>query len=157
LVGGTERDLLLDLRLSAVPDSCSRARREIVAALRGFAVDLAAIELAVSEAMANAVIHAYRDRESAAEPGAVGVRLTADSDGVWIGVLDEGVGMAPRDDSPGLGLGLRIMATVTDQLLIVQADPGTRVHMRFAFASAGASGPSSAAQGVRESVESRGD
>jgi anti-sigma regulatory factor (Ser/Thr protein kinase) len=133
-VGGTERDLLLNLRLSAVPASCAHARREISAVLEGFALDVAAIELAVSEAVTNVVVHAYRDRADGGEPGSVGVRLTADEEGVWVAVLDEGIGMVPRDDSPGLGLGLRIIATLSDQLLVVQGDTGTRLHMRFGFA-----------------------
>jgi serine/threonine-protein kinase RsbW len=137
-VGGIEAERLLELSLSAVPASCARARDEIGAALQGLAVDMAAVALAASEAITNAVVHAYRHRESPHADDRVHVRVTADADGVWIIVADDGVGMSPRDDSPGLGLGLNVIAKVTDQLLIVQGDTGTRVHMRFSLAGAAA-------------------
>jgi anti-sigma regulatory factor (Ser/Thr protein kinase) len=132
-VGGTEAERLLELSLSAVPASCARARREICAALQGLAIDVAAVELAVSEAVSNAVLHAYRDRDAATGEEHVDVRLTADSDGVWVIVRDDGVGMSPREDSPGLGLGLSVIAKLSDELLIIQGATGTRVQMRFTF------------------------
>jgi anti-sigma regulatory factor (Ser/Thr protein kinase) len=104
-------------------------------------VDLAAVELAVSEAVSNVVLHAYRDRDGATADGRVDIRVRADVEGVWVVVADDGVGMLRRDDSPGLGLGLRLIANVSDQLLIVQGDTGTRVHIRFAFARAGREEP----------------
>jgi len=134
-VVGIEAEHLLDVSLSAVPTSCARARDEIGAALQGLAIDIAAVALAVSEAVTNAVVHAYRHREAPQTGERVNLRVTADADGVWITVTDNGVGMSPRDDSPGLGLGLQVIAKVTDQLLIVQGEPGTRVHMRFCFAA----------------------
>jgi serine/threonine-protein kinase RsbW len=133
-VGGSEAERVLELSLSAVPASCARARREICAALHGLAVDVAAVELSVSEAVSNVVLHAYRDRPGATDEERVDVRLTADAEGVWVVVTDHGVGMSPRDDSPGLGLGLSVIAKLSDQLLIVQGETGTRVHMRFSFA-----------------------
>lgn len=135
-VGEIEAERLLEVSLSAVPASCARVRHEIGAALEGLAVDLEAVALAVSEAVTNAVIHAYRHRETPRPDDRVDVRVTADVDGVWIVVTDDGVGMSPRDDSPGLGLGLQVIADLTDQLLIVQGETGTRVHMRFSFAAA---------------------
>ena len=132
-VGGTQTELLLEVSLSAVPASCARARDEIGMALEGLALDVGRVALAISEAVTNAVVHAYRHREIPHADDRVNLRVTADADGVWIAVTDEGVGMAPRDDSPGLGLGLSIIAKLADQLLIVQGEPGTRVHMRFSF------------------------
>jgi serine/threonine-protein kinase RsbW len=141
VVGETESEHLLELSLSAVPASCSRARRAICAALQGFAVDIAAVELAVSEAVSNVVVHAYRDQDGPGADNRVNVRLTVDAEGVWVVVIDDGVGMSARDDSPGLGLGLSLIARVSDQLLIVQGETGTRVHIRFGFTGAGPDGP----------------
>jgi anti-sigma regulatory factor (Ser/Thr protein kinase) len=138
LVGGTQAERLLELSLPAEPVSCARARHEIRAALQGAAVDVAAVELAVSEAVSNAVLHAYRERDCATAEPRLHLRLTEDDEGVWIVVSDDGVGMSARDDSPGLGVGLRLMANLSDQLLIVQGEIGTRVHMRFSFADTGA-------------------
>jgi hypothetical protein len=39
--------------------------------------------------------------------------------------------MQPRTDSPGLGLGLPVMASVSLRLRIVEDHPGTEVHMAF--------------------------
>jgi anti-sigma regulatory factor (Ser/Thr protein kinase) len=132
----TETEPLLELDLPAVPASCARGRRDVGAAVAGRGLDSAAVALAVSEAVTNVVVHAYRDREPEAGDGRVHIRVSADASGIWIRVSDEGVGMSPRDDSPGLGVGLSVIATVTDQLLILQGDTGTRVHMRFEFPAA---------------------
>lgn len=47
-------------------------------------------------------------------------------------VEDEGSGMAPRLDSPGLGLGLPLIATVTDRLDVrAREGGGTRLCVWF--------------------------
>ena len=78
-----------------------RARRRAsrgADALRGIAVDRDAVGVVVSEAVTNAVLHAYRDRE---QPGQVHVSASLDDDGVEVSVADDGLGMRPRADSPG--------------------------------------------------------
>jgi len=70
--------------------------------------------LAISEAVTNAVVHAFRFQE---QPGTVTVSVdvralrTAE-----VIVRDDGMGMSPRSDSPGLGLGLGLIASVADQV-----------------------------------------
>ena len=50
-----------------------------------------------------------------------------------VSVADEGSGFQPLRDSPGLGLGLAIIAQLTDSLELLQGDGGgIRVVMRFA-------------------------
>ena len=49
-------------------------------------------------------------------------------------VADEGVGMSPRGDSPGLGLGLGLMATVADRFEIDRNAGTSGVVLRMAFA-----------------------
>ena len=70
---------LLDVDLPAEPRSASQARRAVLDALTGIAVDRDAIGVVVSEAVTNAVVHAYRDRE---RPGRVHVSASLDDDGV---------------------------------------------------------------------------
>src|SRR3954451_9479263 len=87
----------------AVPESVSAARRAVVDfACRHGATPaaLAAIELAVSEAMTNAVQHAYPDAD---ELGPVTITGGTCDAMLVIEVTDRGAGMRPRHDSPGLG------------------------------------------------------
>jgi anti-sigma regulatory factor (Ser/Thr protein kinase) len=98
---------------------------------------LSDIALAVTEAATNAVLHAYRDRE---EPGKVCIRAERDGEHLCVYVLDEGTGLSPRVDSPGLGLGLGLIAQVADSADVRAPESGgTEVVMRFNMARAIAS------------------
>jgi anti-sigma regulatory factor (Ser/Thr protein kinase) len=91
--------------------------------------DTAQIALAVSEAITNAVVHAYRDD---AEVGDVRVVACNEPDRLVVVVRDYGSGMLPRADSPGLGLGLPLISQMTDDLQIEAADgTGTLLRMHF--------------------------
>src|SRR3954469_1618696 len=109
---------LLDLDLPAEPGSVSRARRAVLAALRGIPVDRDAIGVVVSEAVTNAVVHAYRDRD---RPGDVHVSVELDDDGVEIAIADDGLGLHPRSDSPGIGLGMPLIADLADGVSVTSA------------------------------------
>jgi serine/threonine-protein kinase RsbW len=85
--------------------------------------------LAVSEAVTNVVIHAYSDRDDEKQPGRVRLAVWLDDDGVSIVVADSGRGMSPREDSPGLGLGL--IAKLCEDLQVEPMQVGTRLRMRF--------------------------
>jgi anti-sigma regulatory factor (Ser/Thr protein kinase) len=89
------------------------------------------IAVATSEALTNAVLHAYVGLDL---PGEVAVRASV-SDGCFeVVVSDRGSGVQPRRDSPGLGLGLGLIARLSDRLVIEDAMPGARVRMSFAIA-----------------------
>ena len=79
---------------------------------------LDSVRLGLSEALTNAVQHSYVDRETAGD-----VVVTADVlvSQVQVVVADAGSGFAPRLDSPGLGLGLPMIAEVCDGLEILDA------------------------------------
>ncbi len=68
------------------------------------------VKLAVSEACANVVMHAY----AGGEPGALEVEAEPDGDLLRIVVRDEGGGIRPRPDSPGAGLGLPLIAALSE-------------------------------------------
>jgi len=119
---------LLDVDLPAEPQSASRARRAVLNALEGMAVDRDAISVVVSEAVTNAVLHAYRDRE---RPGDVHVRARLEHDGVEISISDDGLGLRPRPDSPGVGFGMPLIADLADRVEISYAHPGTRIAAHF--------------------------
>ena len=112
---------LLDVHLPAEPRSASRARRAVLEALSGIAVDKDAVGVVVSEAVTNAVVHAYRDRE---QPGLVHVSASLDDDGLEVAVDDDGLGMRPRVDSPGVGLGLPLMGDLADRVEVAVDDDG---------------------------------
>ena len=114
----------------AVADSVHVARRELTAfALASGAntQQLEAVRLASSEALTNAVVHAYRD-----EPGQIHVSAAVVSEELWILIADEGCGLEPRADRPGLGLGLGLIAQLTEDFSIVpRSCGGVEVRMRF--------------------------
>lgn len=92
-----------------------------------------AIRLAVGEALANIVMHAYVGREL----GQMTVQAWLDEDRHFtVRVLDEGHGLIPRADSPGMGLGLGLMAQLADDFRVSNREgtPGTSVSLRFSLA-----------------------
>jgi anti-sigma regulatory factor (Ser/Thr protein kinase) len=127
---------LLDVDLPAEPQSASRARRAVLDSLRGIAVDRDAIGVVVSEAVTNAVLHAYRHRD---RPGEVHVSVHVHDEGVEVAVADDGLGLRPRSDSPGVGLGMPLIADLADRVVVAERDPGVRVAAHFALM--GAAGP----------------
>ena len=127
---------LLDVDLPAEPQSVSRARRAVLDALTGIAVDRDAIGVVVSEAVTNAVLHAYRDRD---RPGEVHVSAQLHDEGLEVAVADDGIGLRPRPDSPGVGLGMPLIADLADSVIISSAGPGTCVAAHFLLM--GAAGP----------------
>jgi len=119
--------------LPAVPSAVGQLRRRA----RAFAAAMGASDemthaatLAVSETVSNAVIHAY----AGMEPGRVILRCRADGERLVVEVIDEGVGIAARKDSPGLGQGLSLVGALARSLEVAPrtGGPGTTVTMSFA-------------------------
>ena len=116
-------------RLPGTPLGVRRLRREMseVAADCGMSADaIADVRLAVTEAATNAVMHAYAET-----PGELTVTATRRDGELAIVIGDTGPGIVERDDSPGLGVGLSIIATVARRLRIVSTPGGTEIHMTF--------------------------
>jgi serine/threonine-protein kinase RsbW len=122
----------------AVPASVPEARREVTefAARAGASGDqLEAIRLAASEALTNVVVHAYRGGEGS---GTVYVNADLAGDELWLLIGDDGSGLRANQNSPGLGVGLTLMAKSTDGLTIMnRGTGGTEVRMRFSLRAAG--------------------
>jgi len=110
--------------------------REIRRDVRAFAAEygaegeaLATIELAVSEAAANAVVHGYADGE-----GTVRVEADVEEGELEVVVLDEGPGFTD-EPGPGLGLGLGLMRRGAVAFEIRdRPEGGVEVWMRFPLA-----------------------
>ena len=117
--------------LPAVPESVRSLRREArsIAEQCG-APDrvVADIVLAVSEASTNVVVHAYRDA-----PGTVALSAEAHDGQVLLRITDEGEGLTPRADSPGMGLGLPLIARVTDRFEVLPGPGGRGTELCMCF------------------------
>jgi anti-sigma regulatory factor (Ser/Thr protein kinase) len=124
----------LEIELPAVAGSLAVVREALAGVGQAVGMDprpLDDLKVAVSEACTNVVLHAY---EGAAGPGTVAVGVWHREPRLLVRVRDTGAGMVPRLDrrGSGLGLGLRLMATLTAELTIVtEAGEGTAVWMTF--------------------------
>ena len=121
------------LRERAFPQAVPSARRAIQAYVDRDEVPTAiraSAALAVTEACTNVVLHAYLDAE---EPGEVEVRARLDEQELILQVSDGGRGMKPRADSPGLGMGLPLIAQMTDHFEVLDHEdrPGVCLRMHF--------------------------
>jgi anti-sigma regulatory factor (Ser/Thr protein kinase) len=84
--------------------------------------------LAASEAITNAVLHAYRQ----GAPGSIQINASYVEGDVWLLIADSGRGLRPSPKSPGLGLGLAVIAQLVDDFQIrSRATGGTELQMRF--------------------------
>ena len=122
----------------AVPASVAAIRRALAQFARAAGAPrgtVDAIVLAASEAATNVVLHAYRDK---AESGEIELFVTRSAVELAVIVRDRGSGLTLRTDSPGLGLGLAIIARATDRLDILESPTGgVEVRMYFAVATTG--------------------
>jgi serine/threonine-protein kinase RsbW len=117
------------------------ARAENVAIVRhafgalGEALDVAPqtlsdILLAITEACTNVVVHAYPGEQE----GPMQVQATLLDGRLLVAVRDEGPGIVPRPDSPGLGLGLPLIASLAESVQLGHGDQGrTEVRMTFSL------------------------
>jgi anti-sigma regulatory factor (Ser/Thr protein kinase) len=130
---GTTQQFTFDAESASV----TRARHAVTGFAREHGVPaalLGGLALAVSEACTNVVLHAYRDEEA---PGRFTVGLAVSDASLRVLVRDDGIGMRPRMDSPGLGLGLPIIATTADSFAVAPCESGgTELHMRFDLSAA---------------------
>ena len=98
------------------------------------------MRLAVTEACSNVVVHAYADDA----PGPLEVLATLDDDTLTVVVRDEGPGIAPHPDSPGLGLGLPLIASLAESVQLGRDEQErTEVCMTFLLSDGIISGTSS--------------
>jgi len=129
------RSTVLRRALPAVPSSVTSMRADVATFVSAAGIGeplLTSVKLAVSEAVTNAVMHAYVDAD---QPGEVRLDARVLGERVFVTVDDDGCGMVPRLDSPGLGVGLPFIAHTTDTLDIEAGDGGgTRLRMSFRIA-----------------------
>src|SRR5687767_7789922 len=124
----------------AEPAAVSHVRRAVTAR----AVELGATEelsrdvaLAVSEAATNVVVHAFVDQT----PGLLRVVVEPLDGRLAISVVDNGSGLVPRSDSPGIGLGLPTIGQLTESFDIRDGPDGTGTEVRMVFTAPGVEAP----------------
>jgi serine/threonine-protein kinase RsbW len=127
----TER-LLYERALPAAADNVAMVRHELGVALDAVGIDAARrddIALVIAEAASNAVLHAYPPPV----PGLLFVDAGLTGRNLLLRVCDCGRGMAPRTDSPGLGIGLSLISRLADGVEIApnRSVGGTRVSAVF--------------------------
>lgn len=121
----------LDLTVPAVAaslETVGAAVGEWLAGLRSSVEDGAGIALAVGEAMANAIQHAFVGERI----GSVTVEATLLADGVLAcSVRDDGRWLPSKSSTAGYpGRGLRLMARVCDRMMVHREPDGTVVELR---------------------------
>jgi anti-sigma regulatory factor (Ser/Thr protein kinase) len=94
----------------------------VASALRLESARVAAIRLAVTEACTNVVRHAYGD-----DAGQMEVDVRTGADGLEVDVRDRGAGIQPRAAADSLGLGLPLIAALTDRVRIARERDGSNV------------------------------
>jgi serine/threonine-protein kinase RsbW len=127
----------IELALPARAANIAVVRHAFGALGEAFAIDeetLSNIRLAITEACTNVVVHAYPDGDE----GPLEVFATLQDEKLEVVVRDEGQGIGPRADSPGLGLGLPLIASLTESVQLGRdGDEHTEVRMIFPLTPAG--------------------
>jgi anti-sigma regulatory factor (Ser/Thr protein kinase) len=123
--------------LPATTASVAAARRAIRGFIANLEVDVDGITLAVSEAVANVVTHAYPDGDD----GVVELTGRANPFDVVVEVRDHGCGLAEGDGSPGAGFGLPIIHRLAHQVDLRDTDDGVALTMAFRRGGAWAASP----------------
>lgn len=87
------------------------------------------VRLSVSEAISNVVLHAHPSDE---QDHHLVLVAEADERALRFTVSDDGHGLRPRTDSPGMGLGLALIANSCDDLTLDTSEAaGTVVRITF--------------------------
>ena len=130
----------MKLEIAAISENESFARMcvsSFIAPLNPTIEELNDIKTAVSEAVTNAIVHGYQDRN-----GEIEMRLFSEKNLVHIEVMDDGCGISDIEkarqpfyttctDGTRSGMGFTVMESFMDEVKIASApDEGTRVVMK---------------------------
>jgi anti-sigma regulatory factor (Ser/Thr protein kinase) len=117
----------LELQLPSEPGSVSVARSAAGDLAGRVGASESDVRLAVSEAVTNAILHAFRGRD----PGDVLMSARVDRGRLIVAVGDNGTGMRPNLESTGLGLGISLITKLATDVRFDSSDNGTTVSMSF--------------------------
>ena len=91
------------------------------------------IALAVSEALTNAVVHAFVKRPT----GTMSILAESAAGALHVRISDDGSGMGRRADSPGMGLGLGLITRLTSSADYHPGPRGKGTELRLSFDAPG--------------------
>jgi anti-sigma regulatory factor (Ser/Thr protein kinase) len=114
-------------QLPATVDSVAAARRAVRHFAADLGVDVDGMTLAVSEAVANVVTHAYEEGSS----GVIDLSATASPFEVAIVVRDRGCGLEAARASHGAGFGIEIIRRLAQHVALDDSASGVALTMRF--------------------------
>jgi|Tabmets5t2r1_1033131.scaffolds.fasta_scaffold102725_1 anti-sigma regulatory factor (Ser/Thr protein kinase) len=118
----------LNLTARSHPEDVAEVRKRVAEYAGAIGANRDDVELAVGEAVGNAVMHAFRGRDD----GAILVRAKIDRpDSLVVEIADFGSGITAHPRSPRTGLGLPIIGALADSVEVQSGEGGTRMVMRF--------------------------
>lgn len=118
----------LELKFRCAPSSVTEARTRVAEYAASNGANRGDVELAVAEAVGNAVVHAFEGRDD----GVITVRAETDGpDYLVVEIVDTGFGMTTAARDPGAGFGLPLIGAVADSVEIHSGRQGTRLVLRF--------------------------
>src|SRR4051794_3911648 len=116
----------LNLEVPATLDAVPRVRR-VLTEFVGPERPIETMRLAVTEAVANVVVHAYRVR--GADVGTIDVVVRSHDDGsLVVEVDDAGCGMVEDDPTAANGFGVGLMRALTAEFKVETGPRGTHVE-----------------------------
>lgn len=127
-VGSSSDPPPLELKTSARPSSVTETRRRVAEYAGSSGANRDDVELAVAEAVGNAVVHAFEGRDD----GVITVRAEIDgTDYLVVEIADTGFGITTIARDPRAGFGLPIIGALADSVEIKSGHEGTRLVLRF--------------------------
>ena len=117
----------VELTLPSDSKSVGRARHAVAELAEHLGASEPDVTMAVSEAVGNAVVHAFREGRS----GTITVLARHDRGRLLITVADDGIGMTPNPENAGLGFGIPLITKVCDDVRFSSSRNGTQVTMCF--------------------------
>jgi stage II sporulation protein AB (anti-sigma F factor) len=123
----------VQLDLSCDATNVAIARNAVAKLARRVGASVDDVRIAVSEAVANCIVHGYRDGKR----GTIRVTGRLQRDRLLVTVADDGIGMTPNPGSSGLRLGIPLITKLCDDVRFSSSDRGTVVSMSFATSNGG--------------------
>jgi serine/threonine-protein kinase RsbW len=118
----------LELRIGSHPGSVTETRTRVAEYAEAGGANRDDVELAVAEAVANAVLHAF----GGLDDGLITVRAGIEGpDRLVVEIVDDGSGITTQARSARAGFGLPIIGALADSVEIQTGDHGTRLVLGF--------------------------